>query len=244
MKLIISCNKFITETAICTHSVAVEMNNDNFYNFTCPAGHEIHGAILNQNFELLFNSASLALLDGYSREAVSGFASALERFYEFYIQTISHHNHIYREVFNKAWKNISKQSERQVGAFLFVYLIENKEEYKGLNEKMANFRNDVIHRGYLPSYEETFKYAEYVLNAINILILELNSKYPDAVRDVSQINSDKAVKKSFESKGTANSNISNFRIATIISTQKTTPHFSYEKSLYILEQVRKHLYST
>ena len=40
----------------------------------------------NLKFELLFELGINALIDGYPREAVSSFASALERFYEFFCQ--------------------------------------------------------------------------------------------------------------------------------------------------------------
>ena len=101
----------------CPKVVAIDMNEENHYTSICPSGHHIHVALGNQKFELLFESAALALLDGYRREAIAGFSSALERFYEFYIQVIVHKNMIFGDSFSKTWKELSSRSERQLGAF-------------------------------------------------------------------------------------------------------------------------------
>src|SRR5688572_21926828 len=104
----------------------VEIRDDNFYRSTCPAGHENLVVIQNQKFELLFDFGARALLDGYTREAVASMAAALERFYEFYLKVVCLKHGIADFDFKNSWKFVSAQSERQLGAFLFTYLFENK----------------------------------------------------------------------------------------------------------------------
>ncbi|MCG9761922.1 hypothetical protein L1D50_23010, partial [Pseudoalteromonas sp. Isolate6] len=79
----------------------------------CPKGHEFAVIFKGAKFEVLFDLALNAIKDGYSREAVSSFASSLERFYEFFIRFCGYSNGLNMEAFDKVWKNVSNQSERQ-----------------------------------------------------------------------------------------------------------------------------------
>lgn len=233
--------------SICSHSVPVEMTEDNYYNCTCPAGHEMHIVLRNQKFELLFESAALAVLDGYNREAISGFSSSLERFYEFYVQVIVHKNMIFGDSFTKTWKILSRQSERQLGAFLMTYLLENKTDYMGLDEKMVAFRNSVVHKGYLPTSDETSLYAEFVMRAIYTLIEELYAKYPDALRDVAQKNSDKAAGKVVQAAANNTVRSPNLIVSTILSIaaggQPSTVAQPFSEALKGLQFIRSKLYT-
>ena len=60
------------------------VSDDGRYEIRCQAGHLSTVFLDNLKFELLFEMGLNALLDGYPRDAVSSFASSLERFYEFY----------------------------------------------------------------------------------------------------------------------------------------------------------------
>src|ERR1700687_1186458 len=62
------------------------LSDDREYEVHCEAGHTSRVFVNNLKFELLFELGINALIDGYPREAVSSFASALERFYEFFCQ--------------------------------------------------------------------------------------------------------------------------------------------------------------
>ncbi len=130
---------------------------------TCPNGHGQTIIVQNHKFELLFESGGLALLDGHTREAVSSFHAALERFYEFYIRVIGLKHNIPSTVMEKGWKEISNQSERQYGAFCALYLLENKSAFH-LDEKLVRFRNDVIHKGYMPGQKKVIDYAGKLLS--------------------------------------------------------------------------------
>lgn len=168
-------------------AASVEMRDDGLYSVTCPRGHVTVTAIQEQKFEILFDLGAMALVDGYPREAITSMAAALERFYEYYIQVVSLKHGIAYETFFEAWKSVSQQSERQLGAFLFLYLLENKRvlDPSIVNAKPSlspvvksrlswtEFRNKVIHNGYIPSFDEVLVYGNLVYQFIYRLIGEL-----------------------------------------------------------------------
>ncbi len=169
---------------------SVELRDDGLYEVTCSRGHVTVTAIQEQKFEILFDLGAMALLDGYTREAVSSTAASLERFFEYYILVVSLKHGITYEQFSEAWAPISKQSERQIGAFLFFYLVENKKPLeplilearpeldgrsRGDTPTWSAFRNDVIHKGYIPSAEEVIEYGNLVYQFTYRLIGELKA---------------------------------------------------------------------
>ncbi len=190
MRLAITCMAcFQADGKPSDEAVSVEMRDDGLYSVTCRRGHTTITAIQEQKFEILFDLGAMALLDGYPREAVSSIAAALERFYEYCIQVISLKHGIAYELFTVAWKPLSRQSERQLGAFLFLYLLENKraldpsivDAKPSVSFAAANrltwteFRNNVIHKGYIPSTDEVLAYGDLVYQFIYRLIKELRS---------------------------------------------------------------------
>lgn len=70
-------------------AVLVEFRDDGLYKVACPRGHVTVTAIQEQKFEVLFDLGAMALLDGYTREAVSSMAASLECFFEYYVLAIS-----------------------------------------------------------------------------------------------------------------------------------------------------------
>lgn len=56
---------------------SVELRDDGLYQITCSRGHVTVTAIQEQKFEILFDLGAMALLDGYTREAVSSIAASL-----------------------------------------------------------------------------------------------------------------------------------------------------------------------
>lgn len=101
--------------------------DDGKYEVCCVAGHVSTVTVDNLKFELLFEMGLNALVDGYPREAVSSFASALERFYEFYWQVVAMFHSIPEQQMDIAWKVIAKQSERQLGMFVSAALLLTKQ---------------------------------------------------------------------------------------------------------------------
>jgi hypothetical protein len=157
------------------------INDDNIYEFTCPKGHKNIFINQEEKFEILFESAAFAIKDGYLRDAVLSIASSLERLYEYVIKIISMKNNLSNEIIEKTWKKISLQSERQMGAFIFLYLLEFKKIPLTLKEDMVKFRNNVIHKGTFPSYEETLIYGEEVYKVMREIILDLKNSCQELI---------------------------------------------------------------
>lgn len=187
----------------------VELNDENLYEFICPKNHRTLTQLQEQKFEILFDIASLALLDGYTKEAVSSYSSSLERFIEYCILILSLKNSVTTENFIKTWKQMANQSERQLGAFLILCLqegINNKIE-----ENRSSFRNKVIHKGYIPSSKEAIDYGQYVMSFIQNTLKELNQTSKEYLQKAMHIHITK------NGKLTENVRLSNASLPTIIS---------------------------
>jgi len=185
VKLLISCMKCLQEFGRPTDEMSrVEFCDDGKYEITCSHGHKTVTILQQQKFEILFEIGANAIIDGYYREAVSSFTSSLERFYEFCIRVFMQRVNNSDELFKKSWKEISNQSERQLGAFisLWVYCISEMPDL--LSEKQISFRNAVIHRGKIPTKEESLKYGNDILKVVRPKIKLLQGKYPDEVNKV------------------------------------------------------------
>jgi len=191
MRLPISCMEcFRVDGHPSDVAISVELRDDGLYKVACPRGHVTVTAIQEQKFEVLFDLGAMALLDGYTREAVSSIAASLERFFEYYVLVVSLKHGVAYEHITKAWSPISRLSERQFGAFLFLYLVENKKplealiydakpELDGRSRRdtltWSAFRNEVIHNGYIPSAKEVIEYGNLVYQFIYRLIRELKA---------------------------------------------------------------------
>lgn len=160
----------------------VEVREDGIYEIECIDGHKTINLVTLQKFQILFEIGSHAVVDGYYREAVSSFTSCLERFYEFYIKVMCLKHGINSPDFEASWKPIKNQSERQLGAFIFLYLLENKHAPVLLSNKMIEFRNAVVHKGNIPKREQAVEYGEYILNNIRSMIREINSANPELLK--------------------------------------------------------------
>src|SRR5450759_1525283 len=98
----------------------IEFRDDGRYELKCSFGHETTTVLQQQKFEILFEIGAHAILDGYYREAVSSFTSSLERFYEFAIRVFLEKSSKSDDLFQSCWSKVSSQSERQLGAFVFL----------------------------------------------------------------------------------------------------------------------------
>lgn len=162
----------------------VELTDENVYQTKCSRGHIATTLILLQKFEILFEMGAVALIDGYHREAVSNFASSLERFLEFYIDVMLIEEGVTHDEFKKSWKLVANQSERQLGAFVFLYLTKNKQSVTYLSDKAINFRNKVIHKGYIPTFDETCDYGQAVLSFVDPILNDLKVNHARGVHDL------------------------------------------------------------
>ncbi|WJF88585.1 hypothetical protein [Bacillus subtilis] len=170
MKMRLSCIECDLPTILET-----EISEKNVYELTCNNGHKKNYIVQIQKFELLYELAAYALLDGYTREAVSGFAVAVERLHEYCMQILLIKNSVSKENRDKTFKMVSRMSERQLGAFYYLYLSEFKEPPEQIQGERVKFRNNVTHNGEIPTYEKTLEYAEYIFNYIIRLLKKIRS---------------------------------------------------------------------
>lgn len=154
------------------------------YEFTCINGHQTITILKQQKFEILFDIGAYAIIDGYYREAVSSFTSSLERFYEFYIKVITINKSIDKNSFILVWKLISGKSERQLGAFILLYTIMHGHAPALLSQSNVEFRNDVVHKGKIPTRTEALRYGNDVLKIIRPILNNLKENYKDSISKV------------------------------------------------------------
>lgn len=154
---------------------SAEMDDNGLVYIECDKGHKSANILTGSKHQFLFESGCKALIDGYTNEAVSSFTAALERTYEFFIRVAYRKLRISSEILESTWKNVHAQSERQLGAFLFLYPIIADESFEILN-KIQEFRNRVLHKGYISQTEEVFKYASNIFTLIRQIISFLNNK--------------------------------------------------------------------
>ncbi|MFC6458599.1 hypothetical protein [Paenibacillus vulneris] len=188
MKIKIPCVKCVADGSIERESQELlyeyELTDERVYSLNCNEGHETVVIFDTHVYELLFDMGLYALADGYSREAVANFAAAIERFHEFSINVFiakSLSSYLYLDEFPKAWKGISSQSERQLGAYVMLYLAVFKRSPELMPQKNIEFRNNVIHKGKFPTVGEAMKYAESTFNYIKQKLVEMKKELDDEV---------------------------------------------------------------
>jgi hypothetical protein len=160
----------------------IEVRDDGCYTAICLSGHRTVTVLQQHKFEVLFEIGAHAILDGYYREAVSSFTSSLERFYEYTIQIFLEKSSGSDDLFQVAWKNVSNMSERQLGAFIFLWASHFKEPPALLPASLITFRNEVIHKGKIPSRDEALKYGNAVLDVLRPKINKINETFPEQVQ--------------------------------------------------------------
>lgn len=143
----------------------LDFEESGLYRYSCQQGHESIGYLSKTKTEIIFEMGVRAFIDGYYRESISSFSSSLERSLELYLEleSIDNQNHVN---FSKFWKNVSGQSERQLGAFHYSWFQKYKSPFLLFDDKMVELRNRTIHKGHYASKVEAEKYGEYVLKVI------------------------------------------------------------------------------
>lgn len=168
----------------------VEVRDDSTYSMTCSRGHHTVAVLQRQKFEVLFEIALHAILDGYYREAVSSFTSSLERFYEFAIRVLLESSSLSKGLgsseilFKECWTKVAGNSERQLGAFIFIWAGCLIKEPKVLLKPQVEFRNKVIHKGIIPTKDEALKYGNAVIEVIRPNIQQLQESFSNEVEEV------------------------------------------------------------
>ena len=186
MKLQVPCNQCAREFvesggknhASLSYSL-LSVNDDGIYELECSRGHKSVTTLSAERFEILFEIGANAILDGYFREAVSSFTSSLERFYEFFLNLVAIKQGIPEDAYEKAWKHLKNQSERQTGAFILIWLLETGNEPSQLSSKSREFRNNVIHKGKIPSKDEAIEFGNTILDLLQEGIEIVRANYED-----------------------------------------------------------------
>lgn len=173
MKIDMKCHE-------CGKENKVELNEEFILEFTCKYCNSSDRVELGlEKYHVLFDLGIICLKRGYYKEAVSDFATALERMFEFSIKCMLRKNNIESKTIESIWKEVKNQSERQYGAFVFLYAREFNKVFK-LDTNKISFRNNVIHKGMFPNFNDTYDYAKYVYNNIYcILVTLLENGYLD-----------------------------------------------------------------
>jgi len=182
MKLFVNCMKCFHDQGYPSEVFyPVEVNDSGVLFGTCPKGHKTATILQQQKFEILFDFGSMALVDGYPREAITSIVASLERFYEFYIDVILIKHNIDKNSISYFWK-YNSLSERQFGAFTLSHLLNCNTEYidfidnqkpVGYTKTLKNVRNEVVHNGYMPSTDEASAYIDLCYKYLNKMINQL-----------------------------------------------------------------------
>jgi hypothetical protein len=240
MKLLMSCIECSLTAEDATEVLSyVELRDDAYYEVECRQGHRRSVIFTDHKFEVLFESGAMALLDGYTREAASSFAASLERFYEYWIKAALLAGGTTPEMLDDCWKLVAAQSERQYGAFCVLYQREYGRRPTVLPNKRVEFRNNVIHRGYIPQRTEVVEYASDVLRMIVALYAELYETRYKGISDLDGIELGKAYWRAPD-----RAKLSTVAIATVFSgVAASKGQMSFEAALEELERRGEGLYS-
>ncbi len=149
----------------------------------CRNGHEITIVLRAQLFEILIESGANALLSGFTLEAAVSFATGLERLYEFAIKVFCEHLQMPKSIYEEMFKHVTRQSERQLGAFLFLYAVVTKSSY-ALDEKRITERNKFVHRGEIPSPLVAKSFCKKIFEEAGTLVDILNRQCFKSVQRV------------------------------------------------------------
>lgn len=150
------------------------------YSFRCHKGHEITLGLVAARFEVLFEIGMQALVDGYYREAVMTFSTALERFYEFYVRLIWEARGINAATRKDLWSQVAKQSERQLGLFAATFLFDTGRMPPLLPQPMVSLRNDLVHKGKIADQANATAFGQVVADLVHPALHEAVGKHKEA----------------------------------------------------------------
>lgn len=234
----------------------VNLDNNQFYQFTCPEGHLNFAIQGNNKFEILYELGIQAFNDGYFREAVTNFASAVECFHEYCIMMFLTPKSL--EEFSIAVENqkvIAKYSERQYGAFFilfikFINFIPPVLDEKFLKKHMLklsvnnpiNFRNNIIHQGYIPTKEECISYAKITSFYINEILEHIYTWNADIIKKTNQLFID-SLKSDFKKGKNINEDILIMKTRSFVGAsnyyEKSKKEIDFNEHLYLMDLISK-----
>ncbi|AJJ03693.1 hypothetical protein BZ21_760 [Yersinia pseudotuberculosis] len=169
-------------------SYDIDYFDDRLVKLLCNESHDINIGISNEKFQILFSSSIDTYLSGHTIESTSSAWAAFERFLEFMIRVFTFPHKVGMEDYYINFNDVSGSSERQVGGFLFLYLISVNEPYvfnKRLNT-IKDKRNSFIHKGIIPNREDAFYFLKTLYNE-TLSILNKISKHPELMKSMAQV---------------------------------------------------------
>lgn len=150
------------------------LRDDSTYEVQCEQGHSSVVVTQAPKFENLYEIGLHALYDGYADAAITRFSVSLERFYDFCVQYWLYDKGYIKksESYDAYWKQVAVSSERQNGAFTLLYSMEREknETLPQLSGKITKLRNDVIHKGTIPTKYKARDFAEEIFNFITPIL--------------------------------------------------------------------------
>ena len=149
---------------------------------------------------------------------MSSFAAALERFHEFYVRLQCDGYEVDEANLEAAWKHIASQSERQLGAFTLVYMLEHKKPPPVLRQSDVEFRNAVIHKGRVPTRERAIEFGERVVQIIMSILTPLRANAEDVVRHAASLH----VRKLHDLARAQNPNVAFMSAATLVDLARAS----------------------
>lgn len=178
------CNKEHGRSPLESHPVEAEYDSGGRLIGECKLGHRHVYIIQSTDHAVLFELAVMALLDGYNRESVATFATALERYYEAVVKGLLIKSGATFDCVDETWKPLAKQSERQLGAFISLFAATAHQLPALLSNSETEIRNSCVHRGVIPSRKVAHQFGLRVHQIIklNDALLDqfkfnLNDKY-------------------------------------------------------------------
>lgn len=131
----------------------------------CARGHKTVAMLQSQKFEVLLESGATALAAGFTLEAAATFSAAFERFMEFAAKVMLLHMGMDTAAYDEMFKEMARQSERQIGSFMALHALVLGVAYKPV-PKIAKFRNDTIHKGTIPTPDEVTSFCSLIYTEI------------------------------------------------------------------------------
>ena len=147
--------------------------NDGMFTYTCRNGHNNYIRLINNKFELLYDSAIICYYNGQYRECIMNIFSCIESFYEYIIRLLLYAkgNNIIDDVI-KSTKQIDKRSEYREGAFFAICKAYLNKDFC-IKEKYKSLRNTLIHNGDFTIQQKSYDFAKYIYNFISECYLDV-----------------------------------------------------------------------
>ena len=158
MRIRISCFQCRSES-VPYFELAAPFPEESIFEIECDRHGKSAVEVGNLRFEILFEFGALSAADCRTREAVLDFGAALERFAEWFIEFARLRRGVAEGEYSKYWKHVKNASERQLGGFMLAYILETGHTAPFPHD-WPQFRNRVVHQGYVPRTDEVVDHGE------------------------------------------------------------------------------------